>query len=679
MNTKLLFALSCIILLMALLPAYTLPCNADEALITDYNALMSAINDADDGDTIFVGDIDFSPHSPDIANSYMTVGIKKSLNIKSGKQGGAVFANGGFLLSGSKVSGEKIQLVFENIVFDGKADSESISLSDFDYPSNGAYNAPLKAQRAFTFKGNAYLEFKDCVFKNYMHENGSVIEVRYGDYTDNAFLMDKYGDCSGCSLDISFDGCRIENNSSLYNGGAIYIDADNNVKLSAKNCVFVGNKSGDSENARGGGFINANGAVLEFTDCSFESNTANHLYKGATPPEMDMHGGGALLAEGCELTLTNCKLKSNRASMGGALSLTNTRADIDGCLFEENRAHAVAADPSGIIVVGPWSNMGQGGAVYVEGTSGDTVTLINCNIKNNSAETAYGGVYGYYTPNDTTDYGTYYIKMLLCSYEGNKCDIVYDYTDRGLQLWITHAGDMFTNPRLTMLGCYVVDESFEDEFHHNEKPTKENGFNYLAPTADTSVLKTAIPKDAAADIIGTRYDGKLAEVHIGSNYSSELYKAEETKPDESFVSTESSDTPTQPKDRFTKPYQIIIAFFIVLVSIAAIVIIAVQKGKQSKVKAPAPQAQQSQKQIVMTRYQDEDIDRFISLLPEAGTLTVRETEVLREMLKGKKQSEVAYYLGIEVSTVKDFYKKIYTKLDVQNKEALFIKASEILK
>ncbi len=84
------------------------------------------------------------------------------------------------------------------------------------------------------------------------------------------------------------------------------------------------------------------------------------------------------------------------------------------------------------------------------------------------------------------------------------------------------------------------------------------------------------------------------------------------------------------------------------------------------------------KQFIMIRYSDADIDRFLTLVPETRSLTSRELEVLRELLRGRKQGEVAHYLGIEVSTVKDFYKKIYTKLGVENKNSLLIKAAEVL-
>ncbi len=77
--------------------------------------------------------------------------------------------------------------------------------------------------------------------------------------------------------------------------------------------------------------------------------------------------------------------------------------------------------------------------------------------------------------------------------------------------------------------------------------------------------------------------------------------------------------------------------------------------------------------IVKTRYTDEEIDRIVQGTQETHLLTSRELEVFCELLKGKKQGEIAYYLGITVPTVKDNAGRIYAKLGVANKNELFEK------
>ena len=75
--------------------------------------------------------------------------------------------------------------------------------------------------------------------------------------------------------------------------------------------------------------------------------------------------------------------------------------------------------------------------------------------------------------------------------------------------------------------------------------------------------------------------------------------------------------------------------------------------------------------IVKTRYTDEEIEKIVAATDETNLLTNRELEVFRELLKGRKQSEIGYYLGISISTVKDNSGRIYSKFGVANKSELF--------
>ncbi len=632
----------------------------DSRLITSYNELMTAINEAENGDTLLVGDIDFSPLSPDVPNSVMNIEIGKDITLKSGKSdGAAVFTNGSLLLSGSKISGEKTVCRFENIVFDGKADFENLCAADYEYPWSEAeqtytYNAPKIAQQAISFKGNVDVSFLNCSFINYMHEYGPVIDIRYGDYTDNPYLLDLFGDHSACKLNINFDNCLIKQNSALYDGGAIYIESNTNVNLTANNTVFSENRSTVGDFSRGGGAIFASGAILEFNGCTFDKNTANHAYADSPLPEYDTHKGGAILLESSTLKLVNSKVFENRASMGGGISMTNSKADIDGCFFTQNRTEANISNPE--LADAPWSNMAQGGAIYVEGISNDTVMLTNCEVKENSAAVAYGGIYGFYSPHEDPSFGTYFIKMNLCTYENNSADTVYDYQNPEIYPWTSHAGDMFANPHLSMLGCSVVDESFARDFPREQLASAENGYNELSSKTVSPTEKTRIPTEEAEKILGDRYGGKLKRVYVGSNYSASLY---------------------QPDSSMTGVFVVAIALILILSGTS----LALKKRKTLKaaVEEPEAPAPENKPQIVMTRYDDADVDRFVSLYPKTALLTKREMEVFRELLRGRKQGEIAYYLGIEVSTVKDYNKKIYAKLDVANKDELFIRVTETLK
>ncbi len=696
-------------------------------LITDFQTLMTAVHNAQDGDTLLVGDIDFSPLSPDVPNSMMAVTVEKSLTIRGGKSdGAAVFLNGGFVLSGSKLSDETLSVRFENIIFDGKADADRLTEKDYEYPwsdVDGAptYYASLKAQQALSFMGNVDAVFSGCVFRNYMHEYGPVIDIRYADYTGNEYI--NLPDYSTCRLNLYLDNCRIENNSALYDGGAIYMEANNNVVLHAERCVFSGNRSKVGDFSRGGGAVWASGANLCFSDCVLDGNEANHVYADSVLPDYDTHKGGALCLEACRLRLVNCLLRENRASLGGALSLTNTQADMDGCRFLANRADPYAANPDGKI--GPWSNMGMGGALYVEGNSNDTVTMVNCEMQDNFAAHAYGGMYAYYVPFEDPSLPTYNIQMLLCTYEGNRDGVDYDYTTVGDLAWLSHPGDMFANPHLTLFGCCIIDETFAADFPRNESPAAENQYNCLAATAGEDIRQSAIPAEEVRPLIGDRYGDRLTAFHVGSNYAESLYKSEEetepsvteteppvaesetagdtetrspaTETEPSISETEPSRTESQPLGAGSTPSDTESPSPVlwsvgagVVIAVGGALIVVLLRRRRTPEAAPAdetvsaeippePAAVPPAVTVIKTRYDDEDIDRFLSLVPETGTLTAREMEVLREMLAGRKQSEVAYRLGISTTTVKDFYKKIYAKLHVENKDGVFAMAAEVLK
>ncbi|MCQ2566027.1 MAG: hypothetical protein MJ194_04175, partial [Clostridia bacterium] len=101
-------------------------------MITSFTDLKTAIRAAKDGDTLYVGDIDFTP-SGNIFNSLMRVEADKSLTVKSGKSDGkAVFTNGSFILSGAKTDDGRNTFHFENIIFDGGIDTATLQFSDYD-------------------------------------------------------------------------------------------------------------------------------------------------------------------------------------------------------------------------------------------------------------------------------------------------------------------------------------------------------------------------------------------------------------------------------------------------------------------------------------------------------------------------------------------------------------------
>ena len=82
------------LILPAMILVSAIPCTvfAEEStdIITSFTELKMAISAANDGDILYVGDIDFTP-SGNIFNSLMRIETDKSLTIKSGKATGRLY------------------------------------------------------------------------------------------------------------------------------------------------------------------------------------------------------------------------------------------------------------------------------------------------------------------------------------------------------------------------------------------------------------------------------------------------------------------------------------------------------------------------------------------------------------------------------------------------------------
>ncbi len=121
---------------------------------------------------------------------------------------------------------------------------------------------------------------------------------------------------------------------------------------------------------------------------------------------------------------------------------------------------------------------------------------------------------------------------------------------------------------------------------------------------------------------------------------------------------------------------LIVSAVLLIGGASAVWLVVIRKKNEASVQVPLDEpgdAEASSPRIIKTRYTDEEIERIIHGTEETHLLTNRELEVFRELLKGRKQSEIGYYLGISISTVKDNAGRIYGKLGVANKDELFEK------
>ena len=167
------------------------PEKSKKGLVTSRVELINRISTANDGETILVGDIDFS-NVETMANATTRVKLTKSVTIKSGSKDNATFTNGSFDLIGPKVTGENINVTFENIDFKGIIEHSNVTDDSFYY-KNADDMEPWNQQYASNFKGNIKATYSNCTFENYLGEYGAAMWARYADYSYNETLALYYG------------------------------------------------------------------------------------------------------------------------------------------------------------------------------------------------------------------------------------------------------------------------------------------------------------------------------------------------------------------------------------------------------------------------------------------------------------------------------------------------------
>lgn len=669
---------SCSVLALLCVLALAVPASAADApLVTTVDALTSALANAAEGDTILVGDIDFTPPQG-IFKSLMRIALNKDVTIKNGKRDGkAVFTGASFLLQGSKTSDNRLACTFAGILFDGGVDARYLTASDWECPVDGKSGElistePLLSNYAVSFRGNVDAQFTDCVFQNYMYEQGGAFNCFYGDYTGSPELLTLLGDYSACTLHITADGCEFLSNAAQYGGGAVYLEGNNkNVFFTASDCTFSGNLAGNNAFCLGGGAICACQASVMLKHCSLTENTADHTYGGELP-ETDIVQGGAVYCTQADLSMTDCTVRGNSASVGGGIAVCATETRIDGCVLAENcaQAHTDGSYPD----TGPWSNMGLGGAMHINIENPYSAILTNTSVCGNRAEQAYGGVYAFYNESyaNVLPYGFGTVEYRFCTFADNVCTARYDYDAEDAMIWASHPGDAWAIPYVSAFGCAVEDESFASDFPRHELPTADNGYNYfaspaqaeedgiiLSPDPDSGQLFVSAPKgadwsipaDFAVPLLGEQYASEKA-FRIGSNYDPARYAD----------TTEKGSAP------------IPVFFAAGAAVLCAIAVLTLRKKRIPETVLESQRVSEPQGAVLLP---EERLERACAREEITALLSSREQEVLQKLLEGKSREEIARELFISESTVKKHSSSIYAKLEVKNKVELIRKMSKL--
>lgn len=554
--------------------------------------LVSAMTNAEEGDTVLVGDIDFQPMPKGM------ITVPKSITLKSVKETNAVFSNATFALYGTVDSSAPLTVRFENIDFRGDCaarDSDGWKASEVSAELPGI----MKTMCAAMVKSNVDASFSGCTFEGYHYGYGGVIRAEYTSGVQPEMLK------------LSLDGCTFKNNVAKY-GGTLYLcGSGKNILLDARRCRFEGN-----------------GAVT----------------------------GGAVWAQDADVRLRDCSFVGNRPfptsaadSGGGALTLLRCSSDLDGCLFADNES------------------LGEGGALYCEITPFRTLTMKNSTLIRNSGASDEGMTLkaaetGYDTPAKAY--------LTLCSFVGTQS--------------FGTCADCF--------GCLFIGEyeeagASEENGYCVYMPTDRAGQAGLLPSEPCHITlrpgEYVIPRKALATAAGGALSSIRVRLKVGDNYGT---------------------CPASDGDPLAGG---VVLFRLLLVLAGAAALCALlgfafylvrnPKTKGKREAAPicdgtaeadslpagdteeTPARAHPAAEIVKAWFTEEEIDRIASSFPGVQTLTVREAEVFGELLRGKKQKDVAYYLGIEITTVKDYCRKIYDKLGFVNKDDLLKQCSEFLK
>ena len=191
-------------------------------------------------------------------------------------------------------------------------------------------------------------------------------------YANNKRVISTYLDAANSGRIFSVnDGATLTlnkmilKNGNAENGGAVYVEANNN--LIANTVDFIDNVASEYD----GGAIYTVGGTIALTDCVLDGNDVTKLETSAS----QSRGGAAIYAKDAQLTLVNTNVTNNGRSeldrtkgdlVNAVINLINSNAAITGGLFENN---------TGI----------YGGAIFADGDGSQTLTVSGATFKNNKA------------------------------------------------------------------------------------------------------------------------------------------------------------------------------------------------------------------------------------------------------------------------------------------------------
>ena len=288
--------------------------------------------------SILTGDIDFN-HEAIILNHDVSI---NSLNDD------AELKNVYFTLSGPTVVGEKIDVSFSNIVFDGTFDGSTVDLTN---PTNfiDQFGSDREEKRCLTGNNGYFsLNLDNCVIKNYASEVGPAIYVGNNANRDDTKV-------------VNISNCKFYNNYSAYDTLQL-----SNEKLDATitESEFYSNYA-----YKAAGFSITNG-VAKIDKVNIHDNI--FVPYEDYIPNFQNAGGGVFLG-GLDLKMSNSYIVNNKTTYGGGLAVSTSYSGNKSIIFDNVTIKNNQAT--------------YGGGIVVFSLFGQPATFVDCEILNNKAET----------------------------------------------------------------------------------------------------------------------------------------------------------------------------------------------------------------------------------------------------------------------------------------------------
>jgi hypothetical protein len=342
--------------------------------ITSWAGLQTAINNAQSGDTVALGQ-SLTAGSGDIRLQISGKAITLDLN--------------GFTLDRNMSDAS----LLGSVVF--VASGASLTVCDSGADKTGTITGGY-ANKGGAFLNEGTLTIEDCVISG-NHTNHANDENRGGAIYNNGTLTMTGSAISHCDGDdagaifntadgvVTLTGVTISGNTSVNHGGGAIV---NNGALALTGCTLTGNTSRSDGGAI---WTNAGNKTVTITNTTISGNATENT---------DTRGGAIYIASG-SVTVTGGTIAGNTAKDGGAVyNAAGGTLDMNGVSVHSNRS---ALRGGGAITnygtaaltgCDVWNNEGHtnGGAIWSGGSDSASLTLTDCDISSNTCGETGGGI-----------------------------------------------------------------------------------------------------------------------------------------------------------------------------------------------------------------------------------------------------------------------------------------------